>query len=54
MIERVLQACHREERLAAAMIYRSLALFFVGLHRRLAEAWERLLPGARAYLQDAL
>jgi hypothetical protein len=36
------------------MIYRSFTWFFVGLYRRLAEAWELLLPGARAYLQDAL
>jgi hypothetical protein len=45
--------CHRDERLAAAMIYGSLARFFVGLDRRLAEACGRLLPGAGAYLQEA-
>jgi hypothetical protein len=45
--------CHRDERLVAAMIYGSFARHFVGLDRRLAEAWERLVLGASAHLQDA-
>ena len=54
MNERVRQIHRSDERLAAAMIYGSFARFLVGLDRRLAEGWERRLPGARAYLQDAL
>ncbi len=45
--------CHRNERQAAAMDYGSFARFSVRRNRRLAEARERLVPGARAYLQDA-
>ena len=52
MIERVRQICRSDEHLAA-MIYGSFARFFAGLDRRLAEAWERLVPRARAYLHDA-
>ena len=53
MIEQVHQTYHSVERLAAAMIYGPFVRFFVGVDRRLAEGWERLVPGAGAYLQDA-
>ena len=43
MIERVRQICHRDERLAAAMMY----------DRRFVGVGQRLVPGASPCTQDA-